>query len=1290
MSDPSHPQETRSSYSSPSNASVPRSLQLNGESSHPSTRVLEASLEHQSTDHQRSSSGLVGATGDHKAVGNGGSNEDPVKRRHRPRNSGGFLLESTPAVTFGDGAKRHTIHGPDIGKGKSKEKEADVGLRSHRDRHSGHRHKPSIGSSPLATEVTNAVSPDEHGLDGPSLRLSDPMSGSRPSGDRSVNESTKSDRGSFDTDPAQIVNLALNLSESRRRQASIGRFPPVDTFGINRRIVSAGSPGPGLALTPVIGSTGGSLRYQLQQQRKGSRNLSPRAHLFDRGEVKPSGSRLAPEPQTNNEPPFLPWYDLQLLDDLSFNPSDATLLRADKAKAALELSYEYRRLLQYLPRVPFPPKSRPSTARGGAKPAQEAAQSLGRAYNPLQYVRNRKVRGRERKEFDAEADGWKDVDKVREWVNTIASQRKDRVSKVEDKHPLPPFEPAQAEHKADDPSILSPHRANVPSITKITKPPRPRSDWVSTPWDLLADAYWLELDDHKKLIEDRDGHRIYAVGKPQTDQVPRSSREIPRVPPRRSASIPRAAQSPERSNPMGDTPDASTKERGRRRHQLRDSITSLREYNSSQDRKGRWHHKLIRSQSSSSSDESAHGSLDRNPRLRGRGDSRERQDSAVLERQVMELLAKEAENVNWGSLEAVTGAYPDAELSIEDTLRSQSSNGKAIQPISTSGISKENKPKIRESSPQKRGSGNDIEDKPRISFDDLDLTAPNSPIDKEVVPSIAINLSPPGSRSGSPRKPLPSQHRPPRLKPIKGSVDIDENDFAPISYTTRAKRGSRYAPNRSSSGNNSAEYDTDGLLSPNDSLLSPRTAEAAGRAIRRQRSDSRSLKGFRDESESKIRGLLKGGRLADMVGKPVSRVGDLLFRKDGSNRVSNIQSPTSSYASEASETDEDHGGDGDTAQKRSSTELANLRMLPTTTLNGQPPKYHMSNLPSFRSPDKKSGHEKTDAGNTFEDDHITRQQLQLRGRGRPSRFDVLAPPSLDMRSVSPSPSPSFNRLQTRDTDISDESRRPSATASDVAARRSVQPSLLGLPGKLRHDGPPPTGLTSLDTKRRGSSTRPGLERHWSISNCDISAARGAVSRRDITRVRAFLLSSGVKANEIIRRANEIPMAPSGLLQEAQSITQIAVSPVPRSEEQKLAARLLVKFIDKNNTQLSQSIDQLSHWPVDSFHEQLKSLDSGISMGLTPRVLAAADDADALSMELSTSCRLDSKRLNDSIDLILRRKRRRFRWVRRGGYLLLEWMLLGAMWWVWLVVVITRLALGFVGGLWRVGRWLLCL
>src|SRR5690606_21941745 len=49
-----------------------------------------------------------------------------------------------------------------------------------------------------------------------------------------------------------------------------------------------------------------------------------------------------------------------------------------------------------------------------------------------------------------------------------------------------------------------------------------------------------------------------------------------------------------------------------------------------------------------------------------------------------------------------------------------------------------------------------------------------------------------------------------------------------------------------------------------------------------QRSDSSSIKGYRypGTQESKLRGIFKGGRIAEIVGNEVSRVGDFIWKKD--------------------------------------------------------------------------------------------------------------------------------------------------------------------------------------------------------------------------------------------------------------------------------------------------------------------------------------------------------------------------------------------------------------------------
>jgi hypothetical protein len=58
-----------------------------------------------------------------------------------------------------------------------------------------------------------------------------------------------------------------------------------------------------------------------------------------------------------------------------------------------------------------------------------------------------------------------------------------------------------------------------------------------------------------------------------------------------------------------------------------------------------------------------------------------------------------------------------------------------------------------------------------------------------------------------------------------------------------------------------------------------------------------------------------------------------------------------------------------------------------------------------------------------------------------------------------------------------------------------------------------------------------------------------------------------------------------------------------------------------------------------------------------------------------------------MDKMIRRRRRRFRWLRRGGWVLVEWLLVGVMWYVWFMVVLTRVVMGVGKGVVRSFRWL---
>ena len=1291
MSESSRGQTPRSSLSTSSTTSAATYSYMNGEPSNTALRVGSTNDAQYPLDDAVSSPRHTSQDGDRDIRRSEDGDEELNTRRQRPRRTGGFLLDASPDSRLEEGASRHSVRESGGDKGKGREDGSELSLRRGKTRHSAHRSKQSVGSSPLSVEITNYMSQEGHGLDGASSDTSklyhqdsNVLDTQAENISTSMRKDLQTEPPSLDTDPAQIVRLALNLSESRRRHVSAARLSPIDSLGGNRRYLSSGQLGPMYPSNSALGTTNGSLRYALQQ-RTGSRNLSPRTAQLARGLGTPPVTKALENQNSTSEILVAPNYEIQILDNSTLSPSDATLLRAEKARTALELSYEYRRLLQYLPKLPVIQKSRPETAKGVHKANEEHSHRLGRCYNPLQYVRNRKVRTRERMTLDAEKNGWSDIERVRDWVNSIASHE----PTLDGVPYLPSFVPVLSYCEENDLSTVSSlRRPNAPATMKAS---RPRTDWNITSWDLLADAYWLELDDHKKLIEDREGRKLYPNTIPQVEHHNRSS--ITQLLPRKSASIPRRNQSPEKVNVVVDKQNLQPRERGRPRHQLRGSVTSLQEYSSSQDRKAKWHRKLVRSQSSSSSAESPHGSLSRGPRLYGRGDSRDRQDSAVLERQVLDLLAKEADTIDWGDGNSIHGMQESADKPTGAGVSGGKYDNTGVS-LSDEGNNgpKNEKIDLDDELPSTQADSRAYlieERQPRISLEDPDTTAPSSPIDREVVPSIAINLSPPAFRSKSPSKPLPFPHRSLNYAHSRDRQLVGETDFARPSKTPIVlAKGSM----------KTVDDDKEASSTPNAAFLSPKKAEGFSRVLRHRGSDSKSLKELKDQKgpQIKTRGLLKSSKLAGFVGNPVSKVGDFLRRRDQFNLSPDLSSPISSYASEASGTDEDLAAD----------ETHNIRLTQSTNdlpagaqsnqkpVNGAAPKYHMSNLPSFVSAPKRTDENEQSRPEHFDvDDHVGRQQLASRLRGRAGGFDRLAPLNLDLDSVSRSRSPSLSRIKTHESNLT-ESRQPSISASDTSRQPSDRrlSTILGLPGKIGLGGPPVTGLASLETHSRTFQDRFGPEgdHQWSMFVGGAPVISRNVTQKDIIRVRALLLSSGVKAKEILRRFDSIPLSVSPMLQNLQPFSATPLQPLSRSKEHIFAARLLVKNIDGSNVALRRAANEFSQMAIGSFHEQLSSLESRISKSLTPRLRASADEADALSTELATSFRLSVKQLNDNIDHILRRKRRRFRWIRNSGYLLLEWVLLGAMWWVWLVVVLVRLAMGTVGTLWRIGRWLLWL
>ena len=567
------------------------------------------------------------------------------------------------------------------------------------------------------------------------------------------------------------------------------------------------------------------------------------------------------------------------------------------------------------------------------------------------------------------------------------------------------------------------------------------------------------------------------------------------------------------------------------------------------------------------------------------------------------------------------------------------------------------------------------------------MTAPNSPAAPGFVPSIAINLSPPAT---TPKKPLTSRmgdSQRDRSQSLNrralGENDPDSSGTTDLSRQTTSESQMIYMLRKEKSTGSS-----------NGSHIPVKSEVIENKFRPRDGNSIRSVKNA-NGSDSRLRGLFKGGRIAELVGSEVSKVGVMLWRKDN-NHASRVASPVSSYAA-SEESDMDDGDisglDSSPKNERSRVTTKDGGSLSKVSTKSEKPRYYMSNLPNFRSSFNRDEQSPQSTKASPDQDHITRQQLAQRERGRSSRFDRLAPPRIDMMGISPTSSREQSpvRSQTRRT-YDEDSRQSSSSRSDSRVRSADRRlnEMLSIPGKAgTGQGVPPTGLATLESRARGSPQRPDLERkrQWRISDRGVSAVGGSINKRDIARARALLLSSGVKANEIARRAEEIPGKAAPLLQELQGMFKGPMPHVPRSQEPLLAARMLISNIEKTTQRLRDDAEHFSHHTIGRLHEQIKAIDERVTYKLTPLVRALADDADAFSTELTTTHTLAIKQLNDSVDTILRRRRRRLRYPRRIVWAMVEWTLLGMMWMVWLIVVIVRFVRGTVGALIKILRWL---
>lgn len=1151
--------------------------------------------------------------------------------------------------------------------GKSNRNDAHKsGDMSGRIRRLWHRRDRSIGSSPLASGALNAETATTNSARNPTSSSARPNEDKIDIKDRNPvaegeRPSTRDGPLGYDTDPSQIINLALSLSESRRRNFSSATYHSGKDLGFNQRIASGTSQASGIS--------GRTPRRHLHQQQLRVEGTSPQPNHRTISTRIPS--RVSQGTQDQPTSPFTGRVnDFNLIVDTS----DATLARVERAKEAFELRYEYRRLLRHLPEVPFDHAKLGPDKRDSKKAAASPNLIFGRHYNPLQYVRNRKVRLRERRPNNAEADGWKDLERVRNWVDTVIRDKEDDISPVDPSHLLPSFNAADAD------GIHSPDQESKPIPAK--PPGRPPNDWTFSPWDMLADVYWSYQDVNLRCIEGPSGQKLYSTA--NIDVPTRFSQDSNREP--RTSLQGSTATRPANGRKTKHATKLSEDIHGRYGTVTTDTETT------DQRRRKKWRKGFAKSREPSMSDES-----DWDEQIRSRPKhqtEREHLDNLILEKQMADILATEGPDHRQEQQSPTDDKITkdehlpssvDASPQSNDSLTSSPSRPRPHR-------LKTDIPFLRKQFTPPRASLDDqVLIHGRKLSDDIRSLNPSSPSTAGYLPNITLNSSPPASPNGmptSPPRPSTSRLRSFRhdRKSDKLKSPVKEHDHAKASQDSQENTERLPSVNDRSFLSKTASYNNSQI--PRSSLDEVNSADH-----NRYLDISPSKQSLRDtnESDSRLRNFLKGGKMADLVGSQVSRAGDILRRKDRFKVTSEVNSPLSTAGSDIEDMSAFDSTSNDISRVTTNTDgLGGLSRMSTRS---ERPKYHMDNLPSFKSPSERRETSPKSPKASPDRDPIRVQQQLRKQQGRSSRFDRLAPPKIDMRSVSPSPSPPSSRRRNPARDR-DRSRESSSRSRSRLSSHTQLNDMLGIPGQVGTVTklPPPTGLSNLDPNAHPTSPKASLEdkRHWSITDCPVSADT-EVTRREIARVRTLLLTSGIKANEITRRVNEMPSEPPKLLTRISDMIDTRPLPsVPRTQEHVTAARLLLAAIDANNRALHDAETHFTGVTVKDIGDRISDVDERINITLTPQVRCLADEADEFSAALASTDTLAVKQLNDNIDLVLRWRRRRSRWMTRGGWAMLEWVVLGTMWMVWFVVVLVRLLKGCGRGAMAVVRWLFLL
>ncbi|KXT04380.1 hypothetical protein AC578_3583 [Pseudocercospora eumusae] len=1114
---------------------------------------------------------------------------------HRSRKTGGFLLDTV----LGNGHLRRAD--TSAKKGKGSEQNGKVQQDQSRNSLSRASGESSQRSSPLMKDVSVEVG--GHARSGTG-QMSTPAA----------------------MDPAQLVQMALNLSESRKRHVSSTLPVPISPASGGRRVVSALDPGYA-TLRPASSS-------------------GRRSRLSD-GMADPS----SPSQRQSSQHDGRPDTGSMTSDNVMYSFSPATLSRAEKARRYFELAAEHRRLLDYLPPLKLDATApgnymMQATSSPGSAHYQmtrvpsytNSKRDLGRAYNPLQALRNRRLRNISRRPLTAPPDTWQETDRIRRWIDGVEVASKDHSYRPgNDQVRLPTFsgelESSPAVPGRSDTAYR--HRRTDTVSSVIT---RPENAWTIEPAEMLADTYWTERDDNKTVIEDRHGNRIFPSRARASVEVPRKSRESERV----------FDLGPDRDR-RNRVEESETEDKKRKKHKHTLPIP------------GRLRRSHISRSSSVSTASSEEGR--KPPALRFGDDQGGDENVGPLERHMRTMIAKEErgelpspELVSPDHWDSKHTPFPNHRASIDQTRGSMDlGHGQSL----ANGRLSVDMSQVQRRSRSTEGRLTSL-DHGLSSMEELVSGSPASPVIPGFIPTIDEGVS---SRDAKRNSTLQQKSKGLKLPSFRSRSkernNIEHTDFA-MNY------GPQLSPVMSA--------DTSFEFPPRSSLDSARpdpfkrqrTADSNASSLKRTDTTTTATDpSAKDSSTTSFgRRFLKGGRVGELVRNESSRFGDRFRSREGINlEMSNVPS-------DISDVDEDM-----TLKLRYTSDQADTdsQISPRASFerDRQRPKYFTSNLPSFKSP---SGRGNRPAQTPLSEDSDPFEKLRP-APARKGRSNRPAPPRIQLPDDGNASEPEMSPDKSRNyLGITQYDRRMSVSQNNLTRTNTAETSSTVPARGIR--GIPRSSLSHVDAKR-----------HWSISDQGHPEKANKVTARDIARVRALLLASGIKAHEIYHMGNATRERPLPLIAKAYQSAGKEIQNVPRCEEHLVAARMLSQTLDESTQAFERTLRRFQSETAKRLSTQLEELSNRAADQLTKLVHETSDEADAFNVELTTKQPQDVKRVDDAVEDMFRQRRRQFRLVINTGFKLLEWLLLGIMWGVWFVVVIFNTFRRVLMGIVRVLKWL---